>query len=536
MEYLHREDFSEYIEPGEACAVYAYAKSGSNWGEVQYNIMGTSQPMSFTLTAGRYALWEARIQYGGALKTVGHDELDFVMDYEIRKNRRIVNFVLSGQEGRFYANDAPYNWMNSMLDDISNFTMRDISLPRSHHAGMWKHKGKKWGDYVEGEMTETQYLDVYDQLAKGGVRVLDLRPALFRDGRIREHHGSWVLNRFHGWTGATLEDMIKQINRFNDQYPGELIIIDVDPKEMRSADDDAHDLDGKGVEKVIKALKTLKYRAVFSDEVDITQLPISHFIGDGETAVIIRMGAGRVRDIDFPGGSEGFVTDAYFPVNKRWSNTNDLGELRRDQSIGMWRGRKHGNQDILYAIDWIITGQLEEIVEKDSIVEYNQAALIALSDIYWPSLKGWYYAQWVALDGITGPELKGIAIAVNQCFLAKRCGSLNNRVVDAPSPIPVRPGTTTTSLPEPSSTANTMSVTSMAAPTTATASVQSTTTKAPSATTFKPPAATTVKSPVATTVKSPAATTAKPPTATSLVTSTRRPATTSSKAGAAPAQ
>lgn len=438
-EYLEPEfmtQFPQFIEPGQSITALAQSVKTQSRVEIQYRLLGTTEETWFTLKIEPGYPHQVTAEYGGALETVGFGndgQRGSVVDLGVKRGVYCATFVLTGVEGRFYDNNAPANWMNSMMEDIGNYTLRDVLLPRAHHSGMYKlHKTYGMGTRAN---TFTQDYSVYEQLRLGGVRVIDSRPVLGKDGNIYESHGSKLLGIYHGTTGLDHKSMIEQINAFNDEFPGELIIIDVDGLEMRG-EKKFKQLSGDDVLTLVNSFKMLKHRAVLTAGQDISKLPLNELLQDGKSTVIVRMEEYRVRklisDGRFPGAAEGFITPPELPFRKHWSNEADPMTMVADQVSHLIDGRAKGNARTLYAADFITTQKGTDLFKKSAaITKLNGPAWVLLVGAYWPYFRDQLYPNWLAMDAIRGTELKGVALAVNQCFVAKRCGKFFGRIPDA---------------------------------------------------------------------------------------------------------
>lgn len=424
----YTEDFNEYVEPGQSMTLYAMTRRDTGRAEMTYALLGTLEPTSFTFAIHGNYPHQVKVYYGGALRSVGEYVYNAVLDLGVDRGTPCTTFFLAGTEDRFYANNAPVAWMQSMMKDIGNYTLRDIMLPRSHHSGMYSTT--KRYNLGNEDNTHTQDYDIYDQLTVGGVRVIDFRPMVTQKGRVFENHGTLLAGLYHGVRGPTLDVMIGQINKFNDEYPGELIIIDVEGIGMLY-EKSWKQLDTNGLHTLYNAFDRLKYRLELPENVDVTNLPLSDLIGDGKPGVIVRFDGEIVRDSHFPGPSNGFVKSNWFPVLKHWSNKGGANEMVEDQIAAMYKGRALGNKDALFAGDFIVTQKGWNVLTNYPIIALNEPVWVLLASTLWPALQGDLYPNWLAMDAIRYNELKAFAIAVNICFAAKKCGQFHGRIPNA---------------------------------------------------------------------------------------------------------
>ncbi|EGX95937.1 LysM domain-containing protein [Cordyceps militaris CM01] len=431
----------EIIEPGAAITAF----EESVWlrpqctKEVKYKLVGTKEDMWFTLHTHKNT---ATIEYGGALETMGGGEAGSgrnargsILDLGLSTGAYMVTFALAGVEGNFFANDVPTNWMNSMMDEIGNYTLRDVLLPRSHHSGMYVVRSHN-GVGTEHN-TETQSYNIYHQLKVGGVRVLDCRPTVATNGRVHESHGSKVLGLWHGALGEDFETAVQMINQFNKDYPGELIIVDVSGAEMLEGRKFTS-LKADGVARVIDIFKGLENRLVLKPGEDMTKLPLNELLVGGRSGVVVRMEEWRIRDVDnWPGPAEGFVTPTEMPLRKHWTDEERPRKVAEDQLRMLERQREKGNAEPLYNAELLIVQKGINLINGRKITELNDPAWVMLIDTFWLAFRGVVYPNWISMDAIRGDQLRAVSVAVNMCFVAKRCGTLGGRVPDAPAWAPV---------------------------------------------------------------------------------------------------
>ncbi|KAJ6783346.1 hypothetical protein PWT90_04345 [Aphanocladium album] len=432
IEYVYSAHRPRHLQPGESLTLLIKPKNDRSHAEYRYRLHGTSEKTWFSIKVHPGYPHLITAEYGGALETVGRSndgKPGSIIDLGVERGVYCPTYILSGVEGRFYDNNAPPNWMNSMMQDIGNYTFRDIMLPRSHHTGMYLlHKTYGFGSR---ENTLTQDFSVYDQLKVGGVRVIDCRPLLGKDGKIYEGHGTKVLSIYHGSSGVSHDSMIEQINRFNDDYPGELIIIDVDGNEMRG-EKNFKQLSGGDLAKLVESFKRLKHRANVTAGQDISTLPLNQVLNQGESTVIIRMEEYRIRELignGWPGTAEGFITPTELPLAKFFSEQVEMNYLQSAHMDQLIQNRRGGNKNRVFETDFIMIQQGLDLLRKDrSITKLSDDPWLALILNFWSYFHKDYYPNWLAMDAVRGTELKGIAMAVNQCFAAKRCGKLRGRV------------------------------------------------------------------------------------------------------------
>ncbi len=195
--------------------------------EAYYTLENCPHPASFVVKA-RQAPRHIEVEFRETLVALNNPErsthyLGFVQD-------GAVAFVLSGEAGSFTSSNPPGAWMQAMLPTIGTRSLREISMPASHDAGMYRldKRGKLWGGSPHN--TQTQSGDVFEQL-RNGARFLDIKPVFFQNFGFWTGHfsrsGRWSRHYFFGGIGGRISEIVTDINAFTRQYPGELIILDI---------------------------------------------------------------------------------------------------------------------------------------------------------------------------------------------------------------------------------------------------------------------------------------------------------------------
>ncbi|CAM1500679.1 Fc.00g098410.m01.CDS01 [Cosmosporella sp. VM-42] len=431
---FHWDDWPEYIEPGESFRYLSSLHgphSGDSAGEVAYHLEGTKKPMSFMVERRKGKNHDTWIRFLEDLETKGNGKLS-----EHNLGHQGVygsaNFIIAGTEGGFYSTEPPTAWMQSLLPEIGKQSLREIVMPRSHHAGLWK-ANHLFSHGKQGN-TAAQSRDLKFQLTQGGSRVLDIRPN-FHKGKIWEGHGTFFMNQWCGTLGATLDDMIDTINEFQKKNPGELIIWDVHPKDAWWVEDTHgiphwkhHGMREEDREFLYKTFKKLENRLRVPENEDITEWPLERFIGGKTSGVLIRVGESWAEEDIFPGGKEGFISPRNFPYSHHWSDTSDNGEMFNDQLEYLAKARPR-RDSMVYHADWILTQQDTAVLGYEaSIPELNLKAWTGLYKEFWDRVDENTYPNWIAMDGIQSTELSALVVAINYCLVAKRCGELGGKV------------------------------------------------------------------------------------------------------------
>lgn len=437
--YIHQyqmpdwlDDCPEYILPGQSVSVWIQpAKGIFNWrdsgADVEYHIVGTSEPTSFMAKFSNTDPSSLKIQFRGGMFSLNNLK-DSKHDLGVNKFPGGSAFILAGKEGEFITNDPPIDWMQAMLPKLANVPLRKIVLPRSHHSGMWK-SFQSIG-FGQPANTQTQSVHLRHQLGDGGIRVLDFRPVMFRD-HFYESHGDHLLGMYHGVLGASLSEMIGFVNEFNSKYPGELIIWDVHGDQAWNGDHGFRSLHQEDREALYAQFLGLEHRMSFPDnDTDISQWSLERFIGNRTSAVIVNFDeTWRQKDGDkFPGSQHGFVTGRNFPLTHQWSNAAHTHDMVKDQVNKFHEVRRTPDSPVHIA-DWVVTQQgIQAALPTHSILEMAAPAWRSLFEDLWQQSTSETYPNWVGVDNVRGNQHKSLIMAMNHCLVAKKCGGLGGKV------------------------------------------------------------------------------------------------------------
>ncbi|KAK0116871.1 hypothetical protein ONS96_012718 [Cadophora gregata f. sp. sojae] len=201
---------------------YDHGPNGDCGAEATYELVDSPEPASFTVQARQNKGKKIEIQYGDELSSIGNPVGSLItLGY---KRDGSVFFVLAGNEtGSYVSTNAPVAWQQATLSTIGTKSLREISMPASHDSGM-SQVTRHYGGVAHN--TQTQSVHIYQQLVYGA-RWFDIRPAL-RKGKWYTNHLSMVPGLgYQGAFGRTMVDIIKDINRFTIENPGELIILEL---------------------------------------------------------------------------------------------------------------------------------------------------------------------------------------------------------------------------------------------------------------------------------------------------------------------
>ena len=251
--------------------------------EAYYTLVNSPSPVSFIVKARPPKHIE--IQFQDTLSSLNNPE-NSVINLGFVENGA-VSFVLSGNgDGPYISSNPPVAWMQSTLSSIGSKSLREISIPTSHDSGM-NEVTISWGGRTHNTVTQT--VNTFKQLVNGA-RIFDIRPLLWR-GKLYTGHFSQFGSGMVGGTGRKISDIVSDINSFTAQYPGELILLDIN--HQMNADNKFRDFGlivwTKLYEELNK-IQALWFPSALNLPDDLSSVPLSTFIAPGsKSTVLIRL-------------------------------------------------------------------------------------------------------------------------------------------------------------------------------------------------------------------------------------------------------
>lgn len=314
------------------------------------------------------------------------------------------------------SNNPPIDWMHSIYNQTSCLTLREISVPGSHDAGMFEFNEGAGG--ASDVNTVTQRLDIGGQLNYGS-RWLDIRPVI-SGGTWKTGHYSWGVGSWHGGNGQDIKGIINQLNDFTESNK-ELVIIDI--THGLFTDDWAGENDSGLTQDqwndLMKELLAINNRvADIGNVADITSLPLDQLIND-RAAVIIVIDAstkdGKVVDTSSY-ANQGIFNRPQFPLYNKYSEENVQDIMINDQISKMKEQRQIPTSD-MFILSWTLT-QDNFVVP---IVNNGENANRALPELLWPELSSNSYPNVLYVDAY--PDNRDIAALAMSIILyhARSC-------------------------------------------------------------------------------------------------------------------
>jgi len=274
-----------------------------------------------------------------------------------------------------------HNWMEQRWDQISNKTLKELTLPGTHDSGSWSvtstlidvppflnemikvadELGIPVGQIVDG-WARSQTHDFYDQLMFG-IRFLDVRiiydPIM---GAWRTHHGVVL--------GANVEVLLGHVRKFLQSNTKEVLFLEFshpDPTNVTNQGD-------------LESLIT-SYLGKYLLPASKGFVPVQEMIAAGQN-VILTLPFGNSNDKFWP-HSTSINSYANSPVLP----TMEAYNVKKAQEFAM--NRPTGQQ--LFKMSWTLTPSVETILEM--VLPGHPQTLLELANIADKDLVSWYTSQ-----------------------------------------------------------------------------------------------------------------------------------------------
>ncbi|MGF1739994.1 hypothetical protein L4C34_02720 [Vibrio profundum] len=306
------------------------------------------------------------------------------------------------------------HWMSDNWALVGNKTLSQLCIPGSHDTGTYvkTHRSATGSD----RRTQTQRLNIQQQL-ENGVRFFDLRPALY-EGGFYTHHSSDipVLGR-QGAIGAKLSDVFSQIRQFysNQANHKELSILDFGHfLDWESGDGLSNDQKAAFVEQVQQELSDL----LIGDVQSFNNTPLDGLVSNGQ---VIALFPNDCPNLD---ASKGTHRANVLNIQGSYSNTNELGDMVRDQKDKMVGYPHQGGRNIIFELYWTLTlsdtqnaiGGLDPTGGSSilSLAEEANAALISTISQWVDegTLNVNYYPNIILLDDCSEDKTRAVAASL----------------------------------------------------------------------------------------------------------------------------
>ncbi|MGB1247575.1 MAG: hypothetical protein ACPG4Z_01725 [Chitinophagales bacterium] len=286
------------------------------------------------------------------------------------------------------------DWMSDFLTKHadSDVTLRDISMPAAHDAGVYVLNNCNLGNACN---TQTQYLNMTDMLASG-IRVFDVRP-VFKDGAFWTYHATNCNGL--GCEGEDFTTFLQQTKDFLDRH-NELVIFEVTHFCNTSPQDAVflallQDILGDRI-----------YKETTTSLVSFVDKPLDEVIptnGDGGKIILLMEGLNDMTE----DREEGFFAPSFIPLDGSYANRYIFDEMLSDQKA-KFQGYDASNSEI-FSMSYTLT--LNDQLAVECVAEEEPSSSIESLSIDARNRLESTVDSWLADNTITQGKIPHIIYA-----------------------------------------------------------------------------------------------------------------------------
>lgn len=230
---------------------------------------------------------------------------------------------------------------------------------------------------------KTQTFQIYEQLMCG-IRYFDLRIVI---GSGQFHTGHYALVgrlEYEGARGQSLDSVIEQLNCFT-ACNSELIILSL--SHCLNLDLGIHNRPFNQLEfnSLCFRLLDINHRFISSKEsLNLIEKPLIHFIGNKHSAVLILLNDSTLEIDPKLYYHKGFYPSSEFPVFDKYTNTNRLDKMIKDQmnKMQLSRSSRSTNRSAVHLLSWTLTQQNIQTVGSIFGPSIAEMAFLANSNLF----------------------------------------------------------------------------------------------------------------------------------------------------------
>lgn len=324
-------NFPEKIEAGTVQSVYVewnqgvFVHEGDDAGEVYYKVEGTND--QFQIQARNHGGFNLSVMYDTMNPAGASSGQPYSLGWS---HNGTVSFILAGKPGEYMGTGSPGDrWMDMQNSLIGNLTLREISIPGSHDAGMSIRNGGTAGGFDCNTLTQSQ--GIGGQLALG-TRYFDIRPVISGGNYMTGHYNrieKMGIVTWQGSNGQSIDSIINEVNTFTASGKRELVVLSLSKSKNTDVGNSSYrDFNEQEWTDLQKKLTQLNHRYMLPNpgDVDLTYKQLNEFVNNGPCVIVVVDGY-----IDPTLLGMGFFPSKNFRVYDEYSNTNNFDQMAKDQ-------------------------------------------------------------------------------------------------------------------------------------------------------------------------------------------------------------
>jgi hypothetical protein len=335
--------------------------------------------------------------------------------------------------------DTPRDWMRNNLDFLGAMTLKEVCMPGAHDAGMFKSHSGTFGAHHCN--TQTQTKTFYEMLCLG-VRYFDIRPIIGGGAYYTGHYGHTDLLSWQGARGASIEELVSDVNRFTATC-NELIILHL-THDLKTDHPTLHDnykaFTQDEYDNLLISLESLNYRFGWRNADNTTpnlvNLKIQNFITNSAAVIVLVepnsqditinerfLYHGFYRARCYSENRSGYSDSSYTYLNN-YSDTSELGNMVPDQFDKLTSSYSDADKkDFLFMMSWTLTQSKDDasmcflpLMPGRSILQLAGAANETLDYFMRDRCHVGYYPSILFIDRVETPLAATLSMWFNAGF------------------------------------------------------------------------------------------------------------------------
>jgi hypothetical protein len=416
-------------------------------GEVYYTIQGTSKTFGIRARTHIPDSYPRRTVIDLTGMGLGQRE------YLDPGKETAVTLVITGSDSYGFTASLRHgkgNWMKGIYNVIKDRQIQHVFMPATHDSGMSRISGKI-GSIGTEVNTQTQGLNMYDQL-RAGARLFDLRVGSVHEVTDHSKYSFWTMHVnaelaqvVIGNTGESLDDVVKEVNQFTAENPGEVIffrvrylngILDIPTAGPIYWSKDI-------VNNFFSKLKGINNRCGNLDlNTKFNKQKASYLMdqNSGNGCVLFLLNGNLKPDVPQDSVADGIYRGSMMDAWDNWSNLPDTEKMANDQ-VADWKtvGRSGNFQNDQFLISqWLVSA---DAITTTALSIQNIGILPTNPALYWMGINNMSPEAWptsVLVDYIgvvvanqwswdqLSAEMYTLAIGMNLYMISENC-NINQR-------------------------------------------------------------------------------------------------------------
>ncbi|CAH1391056.1 unnamed protein product [Nezara viridula] len=329
------------------------------------------------------------------------------------RHDRDTNFIIIGKNGKYTGTSLDgFNWMKNNIDVLGNRTLRQISIPGSHDAGMRTLNGNTVYGYSCNLLTQSYS---FGQQLNLGIRYFDIRPVIGNGGEYLTGHYDYDSGSWQGGNGQSISSIITELNNFTEAY-NELIIVKLSHSlNTEVGSNNYRKFKQEEWENLFQKLDSINFLYINGNSnVHLDQITLNDYTDHGSKASVIII----VDDADSKVELGSRLGKGYFMPNSldiydNYAGTNDWRTMINNQIRNM---HEHSNNQY-FLLSWILTQSEKQAslctVHEKSVKELADEANNHLGKLLYDEVSSSSYPNIILVDNVKDTDVAAMALAIS---------------------------------------------------------------------------------------------------------------------------